>query len=373
MTGAAVRAAPVYLAGAEIFTGYGLGVHAAFDGVTGSSSSMRPVTRFDTGALPTVVGGFDGDTPDELELLSRCVELAASQAGLGLGNPGEPVPLFLGLSAITGGWSSDPAKSSPSGMAAALAGRLRGLRVGRIYTNACVASTCAVIEASAAVRAGRCRHAIAATVRLVDRQTFHLFGAAGALSPSNLQQPFGAGRDGLLLGDGAGAVVVTSEPCAAPVRVAGWGMSGDAHHANLPDPSGGGQAAAMSRALADAGLSPVDVVLVNSHGTATLANDLAEYQAYRTVWGGDLEQVRFSSTKSSTGHCLEATGLLETVLLATSMTRATVPANRLSGEVGAEFTVRPVTSTSPCAPVVAGLTVNSAFGGANAALVLASV
>jgi 3-oxoacyl-[acyl-carrier-protein] synthase II len=150
------------------------------------------------------------------------------------------------------------------------------------------------------------------------------FGAARALStrnddPTRASRPWDRDRDGFVLGDGAGVIVLEEYESAKArgakiyAELTGFGMSGDAFHMTSPPADGSGAAASMSNALQDAGLNPLDVNYVNAHGTSTLAGDLAESQALKRLYGSDADKIVVSSTKSMIGHLLGAAGAVEAI------------------------------------------------------------
>lgn len=161
------------------------------------------------------------------------------------------------------------------------------------------------------------------------------FGAARALStrnddPQAASRPWDKDRDGFVLGDGAG-IIVLEEYEHAKVRgakiyaeIAGFGMSSDAYHMTSPPENGEGAALAMKNALNDAGIKPSDVGYINAHGTSTPAGDLAEAQAVISVFGEDTK-VLVSSTKSMTGHLLGAAGAVESIFTILSLCDQIVP------------------------------------------------
>jgi 3-oxoacyl-[acyl-carrier-protein] synthase II len=150
------------------------------------------------------------------------------------------------------------------------------------------------------------------------------FAAARALStrnddPEAASRPWDRDRDGFVLGDGAGVVVVEEYEHAKKrgakiyCELAGYGMSGDAHHMTQPSPSGEGPARCMNNALKDAGLNKEDVGYINAHGTSTPAGDKAETMAVKLAMGEHAKKVVVSSTKSMTGHLLGAAGGIEAI------------------------------------------------------------
>ena len=145
------------------------------------------------------------------------------------------------------------------------------------------------------------------------------FAGMGATSPSGVCRPFDARRDGFVMGEGAGVLVLEDEQAAArrgaPVlgRVLGFGATADAFHLTAPQPGGAGSARAIGRALEDARATPSDVAYVNAHGTSTPLNDRSETDALKTALGEHAGHVPVSSTKSAIGHLLGAAGAVEAV------------------------------------------------------------
>ncbi|MBT1065029.1 beta-ketoacyl-ACP synthase II [Bowmanella sp. Y26] len=162
------------------------------------------------------------------------------------------------------------------------------------------------------------------------------FAAARALSarnddPKAASRPWDKDRDGFVMGDGAGVVMLEEYEHAKArgakiyAELVGFGMSGDAYHMTSPPSEGQGAAAAMAHALADAGVNADQVGYINAHGTSTPAGDVAEAQAVKSIFGASASQVMVSSTKSMTGHLLGAAGAVEAIFTALSLVHQVVP------------------------------------------------
>ena len=162
------------------------------------------------------------------------------------------------------------------------------------------------------------------------------FTSAGALStnndnPKGASRPFDLNRDGFIMGEGAGILILEEMEYALQrgariyAELIGAGETGDAYHMTAPDPEGDGATRAMSLALVDAGLIPAQVSYINAHGTSTLPNDRIETLAIKKVFGEYAKSVPISSTKSITGHLLGAAGGVEAVIAACSIDNGIIP------------------------------------------------
>jgi 3-oxoacyl-[acyl-carrier-protein] synthase II len=195
---------------------------------------------------------------------------------------------------------------------------LRGPAHGTV--SACAAGADAIGDAVRLIRAGDADAVVAggAECTLTPLATA-AFGAMGATSESGISRPFDLRRDGFVMGEGAGILVLerrdVAEARGARIlgEVAGYGASSDAHHITAPEPTGRGATRAMLRALEDAGLLREDVDYVNAHGTSTPLNDRSETEAIKAALGVEASRVPVSSTKSAIGHTLGAAGAVEAV------------------------------------------------------------
>ncbi|WP_286260338.1 beta-ketoacyl-[acyl-carrier-protein] synthase family protein [Streptomyces graminofaciens] len=269
------------------------------------------------------------------------------------------------------------ADAVPAHLAELLAGRL-GLTGPRLtFTNACVASAAAIIHACRLISSGRIDVAVCAGGYLVEEETFGKFDSGRALSKDGVVRPFSADRSGLLLGDGVAAVVLESAEHARRrgarplASVVGWGAATDAHHIAQPHPEGVGLARSARQALRLAG-DPEGAALgyVNAHGTGTKYNDGAETRGLRAAFPERAESIPVSSTKSTTGHLLEAAGVVEFVITLLALTDGVIPPTAGFGLPDPECDLDYVPNRPRQADLRRALTINAAFGGANTALVL---
>ncbi|MEX2325461.1 MAG: beta-ketoacyl-ACP synthase II [Gemmatimonadaceae bacterium] len=150
-------------------------------------------------------------------------------------------------------------------------------------------------------------------------------------SPETASRPFDKTRDGFVMGEGAGVVILEELEHALKrgariyAEMAGYGATGDAYHLTAPAPDGEGAQRAMKRALNDGGLTPADIQYINAHGTSTPANDLNETRAIKAVFGKHAAGINVSSTKSSTGHMLGAAGAVEFIISTLAVREGIIP------------------------------------------------
>ena len=213
--------------------------------------------------------------------------------------------------------------------------------------------------------------------------TVAAFASMKALStrnddPAAASRPWDKDRDGFLLGDGAG-VLVLEEYERAKARgakiyceVAGFGMSGDAHHITAPTDDGEGSAAAMNAALKDAGMTPEDVDYINAHGTSTPQGDLSETIGIKRVFGADTH-VAVSSTKSMIGHLLGAAGSVEAIFTILAIRDQTLPPTINLDNPGEGCDLDYVPHTARQTRVRSGLSNSFGFGGTNGTLIFRQI
>jgi 3-oxoacyl-[acyl-carrier-protein] synthase II len=207
---------------------------------------------------------------------------------------------------------------------------------------------------------------------------FHRSGAMSGCNddPASACKPFDARRDGFVVGEGAGAMVLERLDCALargalPIaEVAGYGASADAYHVSAPRDDGSGAARAIRMALAKAGLAPADIDFINAHGTATRLNDVSETLGIKAVLGGRAYEIPVSSTKSMHGHLMGAAGAAEAVIAVQTLLRHRIPPtiNYEVPDPDCDLDYVPNAPRDAARPLRAGLSNSFGFGGHNACL-----
>jgi 3-oxoacyl-[acyl-carrier-protein] synthase II len=210
------------------------------------------------------------------------------------------------------------------------------------------------------------------------------FCAARAMStrnddPEHASRPFDAERDGFVMGEGAGVLVLESLEHAQArgariyAEVLGYGMTADAYHITQPDPEGDGALRAMRKAIHDAGLQPTDIDYINAHGTSTRYNDAKETLAIKRLLGEDAYRVPVSSTKSVTGHLLGAAGAVEAAICVLALQHQTIPPTINYEHPDPECDLDYVPNAARPATLRYVMTNSFGFGGHNSVLVLGRV
>ena len=277
----------------------------------------------------------------------------------------------------------------PNGAAGWIAIELNARAEVHTTVSACASGAEAIGYAIDMIRAGRADVVLAGgTEAAIIPLNVAAFAAMRALStrndePERASRPFDKGRDGFLLGEGAGMVVVESAEHAArrgaPVHAiaAGFGYSSDAHHIAQPDPDGIGLVKAMQRALADSGVAAEQIVHVNAHATSTPAGDVVEGQAIARALGDAAGGVVVSATKSMTGHLLGGAGAVESVAtilaLREHVAPPTINLDDPDDEAGIDIATEPRKLAPHTSAPMAALNNSFGFGGANVALVFTAV
>lgn len=298
--------------------------------------------------------------------------------GCGMGGAGS-----LELAYTTGGGRVPPLTVPafmPNAPAAHVAMRQKVLGPVLTYSVACSSSAVAIAEAAKAIEAGDVDIAIAGGTEalivpgvVLAWQALQTLASFAPGEASQSVRPFATDRTGFGLGEGA-AFLILESPARARARqarvyaeLAGWGLSCDATHLTKPDAPG--QARALRQALRRAGLSPRDIGYCNAHGTATKIGDVIECDALNDVWGGDIDQLRVSSTKALHGHLLGAAGALEAAITVMALQQRKLPPNANTTSIDPACRVNLVQEKGLDAPQLEAAISNSfAFGGTNSVL-----
>ena len=396
-------------------TGLGVKTPAGSDLATFWSTLLEgrptaaPITRFDGSVLPV---GFACEVPDfdpgaylghkEARRADRVTQLgfaAATDALVDAGDIGAD-PGRCGVVAGTGVgglWTQEeeekvlfergPTRVSPFLVPMMMANATAGLIAMRhgwkgpniCITTACAAGTHAVGEATRFIRDGSADVVLAggaeAAVTPIAMAAFARMGALSSRTddPARASRPFDPERDGFVMGEGAGFLVLErwdrAEARGARIygEILGYGRNTDAHHITAPSPDGSGAVACMELALEDAGVGGVDIGHVNAHGTSTPLNDAAEAEALVKVFAGNPPPV--TSTKGVTGHLIGAAGAVEAVAAILASRDGLVPPTANHERTDPAVTVD-VVSGSPRAATGPVLSNSFGFGGHNATLVL---
>ncbi|QMU69439.1 beta-ketoacyl synthase [Streptacidiphilus sp. P02-A3a] len=372
MTGTTVPAARPVVTGLGVLSACGHGPGPLAEATARGRAVFDTVTRFDVTGRRVRRAALLPDAPPLAEAVLAAVGDACRQAALPGADDDGATPLLLAL-------HSDLDTTGVAARIAEGARRQWGIpAVTRVYTGACVAAGTAVADAAALIASGRRERVLVAAGHLVGAGVYAAFDAGRALARDGEVRPFSAGRTGTLLGDAAVAVVLESRAGAerrgAPVlaEVSGWGRAGDAYHVCRPVPDGTGLARAISSALRRGGITPDQVGYVNANATGSPLADQAEANALRRVFGDHTDRLPVSSTKGVHGHALEASALLELAVTIAALHSGKLPVN--AGWTDRDEDCRldlVLDRPRPIRPRYA-LTVNSAFGGANTALLVAA-
>ncbi len=347
----------------------GLDADTLWDGLLAGRSGVGPITRFDATEYPVTFGAeVDDFDPTawvdgkDVKKLDRFLQFGIASAEMALADAdftidddnAEDVATYIGSG--IGGLESicdavitlearGPRRISPFVIPKILINMASGhvsIRTGArgpnfSHVSACATGNHAIGEALRLLQYGDAKVAIAGGAEAgIVPLSLAGFARMRALStrnddPTAASRPFDKDRDGFVIGEGAGVLILEELEHARArgariyCEVKGYAANSDAHHMTAPHPDGAGARACMSRALKDAGWDPTDVDYVNAHGTSTPFNDAAETKAIKEVFGAHAYDLAVSSTKSMTGHLLGAAGGLEAVICALAIHRGVVP------------------------------------------------
>ena len=248
--------------------------------------------------------------------------------------------------------------------------------------TACASGTHAVGDAFKIIKRGAADAMITGGVESVITPTCIAgFNAMKALStrnddPERASRPFDRDRDGFVIGEGCGILVLETLDSALErgariyAEICGYGMSGDGFHIAAPAPDGEGAARCMAAALADAQMTGDEIDYINAHGTSTQLNDVYETQAIKSVFNEKASSLAVSSTKSMTGHLLGGAGGIETVFTALTISEGIIPPTINLDHPDEECDLDYVPNTARKMDVKTAMTNSFGFGGTNATLIL---
>jgi len=250
--------------------------------------------------------------------------------------------------------------------------------------SACASSTNAIIDAFDNIRLGRADVIISGgSEAVISAAGVGGFNAMKALSernddPKTASRPFDKDRDGFVVGEGAGVIILEGLEHALArgakiyCEIAGGGATADAHHITAPHPEGLGAQNVMRTALKDAGMSPGDIDYINVHGTSTPLGDIAESKAILNVFGSHAYDLNISSTKSMTGHSLGAAGAIEVLACIMAVTKNVIPPtiNHFTDDPELDPKLNFTFNKAQHRPVNAALSNTFGFGGHNASVIV---
>ncbi len=404
----------VVVTGVGLVSPLGIGTEVTWKALVEGQSGIGPLTRFDATDYTSRIAGQveDFEATDYLSVKDvrksdAFIHYAIAATGFALEDSGlvidesnaEQVGVVIGsgiggLPLMERTWKvlheRGPARISPffiPGMIVNMAAGQVSITFGAKGPNtspctACTTGLHAIGDAFRLIRHGYADAMIAGgTEGVISPLAVGGFCAMRALStrnddPQRASRPWDRDRDGFVMSEGSGIVVLETLEGARErgahiyAEIVGYGMSGDAHHISAPEPDGDGAARVMVAALKDAGLDPEAVGYINAHGTSTGLGDIAEVRAIKNVFGDHAKRLAVSSTKSSTGHLLGASGGLETGILALAIDRQVLPGTINLDNPDEECDLDFVPNAAREADVEVALTNSFGFGGTNGSLVM---
>jgi 3-oxoacyl-[acyl-carrier-protein] synthase II len=391
----------------------GTGTEKTWDALVRGTSGIGPITSFDATGFETTIAGealdfSPGDFLErkQLKKTDRFVQFAVAASGMALEDSGIEVTPELAenfgvvIGSGIGGLSTieefhnallkrGPRKISPFYMPKLLVNMAPGhvsMTYGLKGPNACVVTACAsgnnsLASAARMIMLGEATAMLAGGAEAgITPMGVSGFNGLKALSarndePARASRPFDLERDGFVMGEGAGVLVLESAEHALArdarifAELAGYGETADAYHVTAPAPGGEGAARCMKRALLSAELEPGQIGYINAHGTSTKANDQAETEAIKRVFGEDAYRVPVSSTKSMTGHLLGAASGIEAIVSVLAIDRKVIPPTINLDNPDPDCDLDYVPDKARKADVRAVLTNSFGFGGVNGCLV----
>lgn len=397
-----------------LITPLGIGVEETWRELCAGKSGIGEITRFDTSDFQTKIAGEVKDfrpedflTQKDARRTTTFIAYAVAATRMALEDSGlvidqsnaDRVGVFIGCG--LGGLASleetnriietrGPSRVSPffiPMMIGNMAAGMISMQFGAKGPNACMATACAagshsIGDAFKLIQQGRADGMISGGVEsVITPSCIAGFNAMKALStrndaPQKASRPFDRDRDGFVVGEGCGIVILETLEAARErgahiyAEICGYGMSGDGYHMTAPSPDGEGAARCMLAAINDAGISYKQIDYINAHGTSTQLNDLYETRAVKTIFKDQAHLMPISSTKSMTGHLLGGAGGIETVITALTIDEGVIPPTINLDNPGEECDLDYVPHVSRKKDVEFAMTNSFGFGGTNGSLVL---
>ena len=402
----------VVITGLGMITPLGIGVKGSWEGLIAGRSGIKRITQFDSSNFPTKIAGEVQDfNPEdyieykEIKKMDRFIHFAIAATKMAIDDSGlqitasnaEKVGVIVGsgiggLHAIEHYHSvlleKGPRRITPffiPMLVINLASGQISIIFGAKGPNSAVATACAtgshsIGDAYEIIQRGDADAMIAGgTEAVITPLGIGGFNAMKALStrndePGKASRPFDIDRDGFVMGEGAGIVILESLESALDrgakiyAEIVGYGMSADAYHITSPVPDGEGAARCMKMTLKDGGADPSELDYINAHGTSTKYGDEIESKAIKTVFGEHAYKVAISSTKSMTGHLLGASGGVEAVIVVLSIYNGIIPPTINLDNPDPECDLDYVPYKSRKIAVNYALSNSFGFGGTNACL-----
>ncbi len=407
----------VVVTGVGVVSALGTGIEKNWSALMAGKSGIDRITRFDASDLPTQIAGEVKDfNPEdfidkkEVKKMDTFIHYALAAAEIAMGDSGlqvteenaERVGVVVG--AGLGGLpaiekyhevlvNSGYKKVTPFFIPMLIINLAPGhisIRFGAKGPNlstvtACATGTHSIGDAYHIIKRGDADAMIAggaeSTITPLGIAGFNVMKALSTRNddPTAASRPFDKGRDGFVMAEGAGIVVLEEYEAAKKrgakiyAEVVGYGATGDAHHITAPGPDGEGAARCMKMALKGAGMNPEEVDYINAHGTSTHFNDLYETMAIKNIFGDHAKRLMVSSTKSMTGHTLGAAGGIEAVYSLLAMDRGAVPPTINYQDPDPECDLDYVPNQARQAEVRVALSNSLGFGGTNGTLIFKKV
>jgi 3-oxoacyl-[acyl-carrier-protein] synthase II len=407
----------VVVTGLGITSPLGTGLEKNWDAVTNGRSGIGPITRFDASEFPVRFAGEVRDFPEEEYFdkkegrkMDLFIHYALGAAVMALADSGleinvenaERVGVVVGsgmggLPAIeryhealtNGGYRKISPFFIPMSIINLAAGQI-SIKLGAKGPNvapvsACATGTHAIGDAFRMIQRGDADAIVSggteSTVCPLGIGGFSVMKALSTLNedPQAASRPFDKNRDGFVMGEGAGILILEEYESAKRrgariyAEVLGYGLTGDAYHLTAPAPGGEGAARCMKMALDTAGVNPEEVDYINAHGTSTPFNDLYETMAIKSVFGDHAKRLMVSSTKSMTGHLLGAAGGVEAIFSLLAISRGVVPPTINYTEPDPECDLDYVPNQARQADVKIAISNSLGFGGTNATVLFRKV